>query len=480
MLAAIILTLIAYWPRALADTTPSIHLPDMGDTSAGIMSPVEEQRLGEAFMRSVRRSVTIVDDPEVDEYIQSLGYRLVAGADPSTPRFHFFVVLDPNINAFAGPGGYIGVHSGLLLAAETESEVASVLAHEIAHITQRHLLRAFEKANRMNIPATAALIAAIILSGQNPQLAQAALATTLATAEQMQLNFTRAHELEADRMGLQILASAGYDPRSMPAFFEQLQLANRFYEGGVPEFLRTHPMTSSRIADTRARAEQFPITKKDNSFGFALVQAKLRVMAAEDSGQTVDYFKDKLPADTAASQDAARYGLALALLAHSEYDAARNVISALLTESPDNIPYLITQARIESAAGNAQTALRIYANALKLYPRSYPLTLLYATALVNDAQPQAARQLLQEYLRYRDPRPLLYKVLAQADNAAGFPIESQQALAEYAYLNGRTHTAIEHLNRALAMTRKDDFYRASRIEARLKDLQREAAQETKL
>ncbi len=309
-------------------------------------------------------------------------------------------------------------------------------------------------------------------------MAQAALATTLATAEQMQLNFTRAHELEADRVGLQILAAAGYDPRSMPAFFEQLQMANRFYEGGVPEFLRTHPMTTSRIADTRARAEQYPSASPTTTLSFELIQAKLRVMAAKDSARTVELFKNRLDADKSA--DAARYGYGLALLSHGEHDAARATIAPLLHDHPESISYLIALAQIEGAMGNTQDALRIYADALKLYPRSYPLTLLYAKALVNADQPLAARQLLQEYLRYRDPRPLLYQILAQADNAAGFPIESQQALAEFAYLNGQTHAAIEHLNRALSMTRKDDFYRASRIEARIKELRREAAQETKL
>src|SRR3569833_3076759 len=236
-----------------AEPAPDLGLPDFGDASASAISPLQEQRMGADFMRALRSSVKIIEDPEITEYIQSLGYRLLAHADPQPYPYTFFIVADTSINAFAGPGGYIGVHSGLILASESESALASVLAHEIAHVTQHHLLRAIDKSNRLALPAPAALIAALILAGQNAQLGQAALATTLASGAQAGINFTRAHELEAGRVGLPILAGAGFDPRSMPAFFEQLQQATRFYESGAPELLRTHPVTTSRIADARAR-----------------------------------------------------------------------------------------------------------------------------------------------------------------------------------------------------------------------------------
>lgn len=472
-----ILILLAFSPLnylLAAELSPTLKLPDFGDASGTLMSPFEEQLLGEEFMRSLRRSATIIDDPQVQEYIQNLGYRLVAGADPQPYRFTYFVIQDPNINAFAGPGGYIGVHSGLIASAQSESELASVLAHETAHVTQHHLLRTFDKANRTNIPATAALIAALILGSHNPQVAEAAIASTVASSQQLQINFTRENELEADRVGLQILVAAGYDPLNMPAFFEKLQQATRYYESGLPKLLLDHPVTTARIADTRNRAEQYPRTAPPDDLAFQLIRAKLRVITADDPLQTVQYFEAAVKQKTYALEEAARYGYALALLSAGQIDPAREQISWLLNKSPNRIPYLIIEAQMESAKGNGKAALKIYNDALNLYPRHYPLTILGSTELLHQGQAAAARQLLQEYLRYRDPKPLLYKLLAQAENDSGSPIESQQALAEYDYLNGQTQSAIEHLNRALDLTKKDDFYRSSRIEARLKEFKQQA------
>lgn len=460
------------------EPSSNLSLPDFGDASGTLMSPQEEQSLGEEFMRSVRRSVKIIDDPQVEEYIQSLGYRLVAGADPQPYRFTFFVVQNPEINAFAGPGGYIGVNSGLILIAQSESELASVLAHETAHVTQHHLLRSFDKAKRTNLPATAALIAALILGGHNPQLAEAAIASTVAGSQQLRINFTRGNELEADRVGMQILVAAGYDPRNMPDFFEKMQQATRYYQSGVPKLLLDHPVTTERIADTENRAAQYPHITPPDDLAFELIRAKLRVITGDDPSKAVQYFESALKQKDYAHEQAARYGYALALLHNDQIDQAREQVKWLLDKSPNRIAYIILEAQLETAAGNGKEALKIYSDALKLYPRNYPLTILYSTALLQQGQAATAQQLLQEYLRHRDPKPLVYKLLAQAESDDGSPIESQQALAEYDYLNGQTQSAIEHLNRALRMTSKDDFYHASRIEARLKELKRQAELES--
>lgn len=456
-----------------------LTLPDFGDPSGALISPIEEQQLGAEFMRSVRRSVKVIDDPQVEEYIQNLGYRLVAGADPQPFRFTYFVVQDPNINAFAGPGGYIGVNSGLILMAQSESELASVLAHETAHVTQHHLLRTFAKESRTSLPTMAALIAALILGGHNPQVAEAAIASTVAGSQQLQINFTRENELEADRVGMQILVSAGYDPRNMAEFFEKLQTATRFYDSGLPKLLLDHPVTTERIAYSSSRAEQYPHMTPPDDLNFELIRAKLRVITGDEPAQTVQYFASALKQKTYTHEEAARYGYALALLRDDQIAQAREQIKWLLEKSPNSIPYLIAEAQMESAAGKGKDALKIYGDALNLYPRHYPLTILYSTELLHQGQAATARQLLQEYLRHRDPKPLVYKLLAQADNDAGSPIESQQALAEYDYLNGQTQSAIDHLNQALRMTKKDDFYRASRIEARLKELKQQAELEGK-
>jgi predicted Zn-dependent protease len=470
-------------PPASGTPPPDFQsLPDFGDPSGALISPAEEKRLGEEFMRSVRSSATIIDDPEVEEYIQNLGYRLVGGADPQPFSFNYFVVNDPNINAFAGPGGYIGVNSGLILIAQNESELASVLAHETAHVTQHHLLRTFDKVSRTSLPTMAALIAALVLGAHSPQMAEAAIASTMAGGQQMQINFTRENELEADRVGMQILVSAGYDPRNMPAFFERMQQATRYYESGLPKLLMDHPVTTYRIAYSRNRAEQYPHIAPPDDLAFQLMRAKVRVITADDPAQTVRFFQEELKQKMSAHEEreeAARYGYALALLKNGQPQAARKSIQWLLDKSPNSIPFLIAEARMESATGHEERALKIYGDALKLYPGHYPLTMLYSTELLHQGQAAQARELLQGYLRSRNPRPLVYKLLAQADNDAGFPVESQQSLAEYDYLNGQTHSAIERLHQALRMTKKDDFYRTTSIEARLKELQQQAELEDK-
>jgi len=474
LLFAVLISANALLPVSASEPSPTLSLPDFGDASGTLMSPREEQSLGEEFMRSVRRSVKIIDDPQVEEYIQNLGYRLVAGADPQPYRFTYFVVQDQQINAFAGPGGYIGVNSGLILIAQSESELASVLAHETAHVTQHHLLRSFDKANRTNIPATAALIAALILGSHSPQLAEAAIASTLAGSQQMQINFTRDNELEADRVGMQILIAAGYDPRNMPEFFDRMQKATRYYESGIPKLLLDHPVTTARIADTENRASQYPHVTPPDDLAFELIRAKLRVITDSDPSQAVLYFEDALKQKTYIHEEAARYGYALALLRSGRVDSAREQVNWLLKKSPNRIPYLIVEAQVESAADAGKDALKIYNDALNLYPRNYPLTILYGTELLRQGHAATAQQLLQEYLRHRTPTPLVYKLLAQAESDNGSPIESQQALAEYDYLNGQTQSAIDHLNQALRITNKDDFYNASRIEARLKELKQQA------
>ena len=458
----------------------ALDLPDMGGTPGTAISPDEERRLGEELMRRIRQSLRLVEDPEITEYIQSLGYQLVANSDTPSQDFTFFVINDAAINAFAAPGGFIGINSGLILTTESESELASVMAHEIVHVTQRHLARAIEKANKMNLPATAALIAAIILAGKNTQAGQAAIMASMAGSTQNQLNFTRAHEQEADRLGMQILADAGFNPHSMPAFFEKLQQASRFYENKLPELLRTHPVTGSRIADSRNRAEQYPVKKKfvDNDT-YHLVQARLRVLTSENPNIYIKDFEDSTKKNQSAIKDHERYGYALALLAANRYDDARLQIESLLAKEPEKIPYIIALAKLEMADRHLLEALHNLSAALDLYPHNHPLTIVYANALLEAGQPEATRILLKEQIRRIPNDPALYALLARAEGEAGYKADSHQSLAEHYYLSGETHSAIEQLNIALRLTQNKDFYRASRIDARLKQLRAYVTAEAK-
>jgi len=253
-------------------------LPDLGDVSQATISPQQERQIGEQSMFEIRADKSYLDDAEVSDYLNQLGYQLVANSNEPGQEFEFFALNDNTINAFAMPGGFIGVNTGLILTAQSESELASVLSHEIAHVTQHHLARMVAGQKFDSIASMAAIAVAILAARSNPDAAQATIAGAQAGAIQRQLNFTRTHEEEADRIGLATLQKAGFDIRAMPAFFERLQKATRLLEGNMPSWLRTHPITSDRIADIASRVQQTPYRLVADSRSFHLVRAKLQAM----------------------------------------------------------------------------------------------------------------------------------------------------------------------------------------------------------
>jgi beta-barrel assembly-enhancing protease len=464
---------------AVTATTPppvlGMELPSIGDAARGALSPEQEREIGEAFMRHVRKHMRVVDDPQINEYLRSLGYQLVAHSDAQTQEFTFFIVEDNTINAFAAPGGFIGINSGLLLATETESELAAVLAHEIAHVTQRHIARAYEAAGRMNVPMAAAVLAAILIGSRGGgQVGEAAIAAATAGSAQYQINFTRAHEQEADRIGMRILARAGFDPFSMPAFFRRMQQNSRYY-GSAPELLRTHPVTTNRIADALGRAETLPRNRSTDGPGYHITRARLLALTEEDPSKAAEVFEQRIEGRHYRSESAERYGYALAQLRAGRYEQARDALEDLLAADPDRIAYLVLSADLERAAGNIAEAMRVYSRALELYPHNYPLTVHYAEMLLGAEQPHEALRLLRDYNRTREATAEIYRLLARAAGAAGALTEGHRAMAEFHYLNGQTETAIEQLS--LALRSASDFYESSRIEARLQQLREEAAQE---
>lgn len=452
-----------------------INLPDIGTSARSVLSAEREKTIGEAFVRALRQQVPLVEDPEVEVYVNGLGQRLVAHSDVTSERFTFFVVQDPRINAFAAPGGYIGVHTGLILATESESELAAVLAHEIGHVTQGHIARRFEMADRMTIPTLAALAASILLATQSSQAGAAAIAATQAGAMQMQIDFTRGNELEADRVGVQTLADAGYDPRSMPTFFERLQKSMQ-YARRPPEYLSTHPVTESRIADTRGRAEQYPYRHRADSLAFGLARAKLRVLTAQDPVQVQRDFERMLADGKLADDRPARYGHALALARAGRLQPALAELRGLSGADPDNVALLAERARLELAAGNPSRALEVFSEGLALYPTDRVLTLGYAEALLKLGRAREARDALLAYGRDWQPGPSYYRLLARSQELAGNLLEAHLAMAEYQYLSGETQLAVEQLEQA-RKTAADDYYAASRIDARLATLKEQLAEE---
>lgn len=466
--------LTATAPVATLAAPDTLALPDIGDSSATALTPADEERIGREMMRSIRQSGRLLTDPEVEEYIQHLGYRLVSAGNHAAAGFQFFVVSDPSINAFAMPGGYIGIHTGLVTASRTESELAGVMAHEIAHVTQHHLARSYERASQMNMPLTAAVIAAIILGAGNPALGEAALAATMAGGTQMQLDFTRSNEREADRVGIQMLANAGFDPHGMPGFFERLQQEYRYANTGLPEFLSTHPVTLDRIADARNRAEQYPVGMGSDSLNYRLVQARLRVLEARNLAVLVRQYREALAESRGNNDTAERYAYALILTQQREYAQARQLLTALRRSDPDRIAYMLALAEMEAADGKPAAAERIYRDGLRLYPNNGLLTLALANQLLQQGAHVQATALLRDHTRGRVVTPRAYELLAEAETRSGHKGIAHIALADYYHSLGETQTAIEQLN----LARRSgglDFYYQSLLEAKLTQLQDTAA-----
>ncbi len=473
-IAALALLSVAF-PRMASSEISADQLPDFGDSSGALISPVQEQELGEAFMRSVRSQAKLVADPHINRYISQLGARLVAASDTPNYPFTFFVVDDPSINAFAGPGGRIGVHTGLLLAAENESELAGVIAHEIAHVTQRHLLRAYESARQLSLPTAAATIAAILLGAAtgSADAGIAAASAVQAGSIQHQLNFTRANEKEADRIGIQTLARADIDPYGMPAFFERLYQTTRLYgSASIPEFLSTHPVTTDRIAESSERAQQYGSGKQRDSLEFELAKMRLAVLSSRNPASL-------LRALDPARGPARRYGFALASWRTGDRARARRELETLRRQDPDRILYRTTLTDLLMDDGEVSRALELLSDTMRLYPGDPVVGQYYAEALLLAGKAGQAREVILDLLKDEHARTeAIYKLWARATSIAGPAWETRFASAELYYMKGNLHLAIDQLEQALRLKGVKDYDQA-RIRARLHDFKSLLAQRVK-
>lgn len=473
MKKTIVVALLALftWPLNLI-MAGEIALPEIGDSAGALISPQQEYRIGQSFYWRIQQSTDLIDDPEVNSYLQSLGYRLVAESASPHLSFTFFMVPALSVNAFAAPGGFIGTHSGLVLASESEDELASVLAHEIAHVTQRHLLRGFEKQKNLSVPMTAATIAAALLVAVSPKAGSAALMAVQAGGVQMQIDNTRAHEKEADNLGMQNLVRSGFDAHAMPSFFERLQKESRFYTGNaVPEFLRTHPVTSNRIAEARGRAATYPLQRQlSDPLQFYLIREKLRVMTVNNIGDLSQLYAETLKTGNSLNLTATRYGYSLALLKLGEYTKARKQLQILIDEDNDRLSYQLALAEIEIAVGRLPVALAIYEEDQRLYPDDQALSLMQVKALLKANLPEQAIKILHRQLELGNPSQVLYQQLAQAESALGHKSQSHSWLAEYYFSAGRITQATDQLRLAAKFAERDEYLLA-KITARLREIE---------
>ena len=464
--------LVVLAPGVLAE-----GLPDLGESAQSELSPQMERRIGESIMRDIRHDPAYFDDPEVAGYIGQLGARLAAASPEARQDFEFFVVRDATLNAFAMPGGFVGVHTGLILAAQSESELAGVLAHEISHVTQRHLARMMGKQNQAQMTQWLAIAVAILAARSNSQVSEAAIAAGTAAGIQAQLNYSRDFEREADRIGIQTLDRAGFDVRGMASFFERLQKFGRLYENNAPGYLRTHPLTTERISDMENRVLLAQYRQVPDSLEFQLVRAKLKAQL-NGPREAVAEFEAQLREKKYASAAAAHYGLAVALLRDKNPSGAEREAAELrrLKAASPMVEALAAEAR--RAQDDLAGAQRILREARVRYPQSRALVYGLADALLADRQAQEALRISEAELQLHPSDVTLHGLRAKSYAALGKRLQQHRAQAEVYALQGLLSPAIEQLQ--LAQKAGDgDFYEQSQVDARLRELRARQAEEAK-
>lgn len=488
-----------------------VRLPDLGSSANALISPQEAQDYGASMLRQMRALDMVLDDPMLDDYINNLGYRLVSGSEKPKEHFSFFIARENIINAFAAPGGYIAVNSGLIVITNSESELAGVIAHEIGHITQNHLQRAFE-ASKKDTPLMALVLLGAIAAGAGAGAGDAAGAIMMGgqgLLMQRQINFTRKDEIEADRAGIQTLSNAGYDPNAMASFFGRMEDTLRVGSGGdiggVPALLQDHPVSLDRISDAKSRAGALVARQKQRPNGstldksqwekstapiafvkdataigtadskggldtFLLMRERVRVLSG-DAGTLATYYANNLQTEHGFDTPSNHYGYALALIRSNRGAKAVDELQPLLTAHPDNQVIRMAMADAKLQSGRRAEALTLYADLNKQSPRNRAIAMGYAKALTEGGTQDDARQAAAMVMPMLDnnDEPELYRTYARAADKAGDPVRAGEAYADAAYLSGRPFDAMEQLKRL--QQRPDlDYYARARIQARINDL----------
>lgn len=460
-------------PPAWAD-----ELPELGDIASSEFSLSTEKKIGQQVMHDIRwREPAYLDDSDIETYLNQLGGRLAAVSNDPGFGFTFFAINDQNINAFAMPGGYIGVHTGLILSSQTESELAGVLGHEISHVTQRHIARQIYQSKQIGMASMVAMALALLAARSSGQVAGAAIATTQAGAISAQLAFSRDFEREADRQGFDILRKAGFDVRGMAAFFARLQQAVRLYENNATAYLRTHPLSGERLTDMQNREQAVPYRQVVDSVDFHLVRAKVRAMQGTPR-EAVKDLEALLQEKKFASEGAIHYGLAYARYrlrdwagAEKEIETARRLkVTAAMLEH--------LRADLRLAQGDTPGGLAIYRDAMVRYPLNLALLYGYGASLAGARRFDDALRFSEAQLRNYPEDVRLHKLRAESYAGLGQRAMQHRALAEVFVLQGQTAGAIEQLQ--LAQKAGDaNFYEMSSIDARLREMKRRQIDELK-
>ncbi len=457
-------------------------LPELGSSANAAISLEDEYSAGLMYVREMRSQNVLLEDPEVSEYIQDIGHRLSSRAEEGQHQFTYFVIKDPTLNAFAIPGGFIFLHSGLFLATENENELAGILAHETAHVTQRHIARGIVDQSKAGLVSAAAMLAAILLGATagrgSPGTMEGAVLATEGAAIQHQINYTRTQEYEADRVGIYTMAAAGYDPLGMADSFAVL-------ERGSPspdrirqvEFLINHPVTSDRIAEARNRAAQIGRIKHEDTLSYGLMRERVRSLVG-DPHVAVDYYNGMIKNGAGLSLEE-RYGRAVAYTAAKDPEPAIQQLQSLLQEYPKVTQLYGALGQAYLAAGQAKESAGVLEKALGLFPRNVPITIRLAETYMHSNENKRAHLLLLDLFDVVDPTPDQARLIAKAANAAGDVADSYYYMSDFYLMNGELNKAANQLQVALGLPGLNPIQRA-RFSALLEEVRTELARERKM
>lgn len=421
----------------------------------------ELDQLEREFIQQVNSSERVVRVPLASDYINHIGKLLAEHGDLKQP--YFFIVNSNEINAFAGPGGYIGLNTQLILTSDTESELAAVMAHELAHVRQHHLYRLLEHQKQMRVPMLASLLASIALGAINPILSTGALMGSLSGFAQDNINFVRSNEKEADSIGIDMLTQSGFDPHGMGGFFKKMQESARYRYDNVPSILRTHPLDEERIAEAESRADTAHISGAyPEQFHYQLFKELIRNSVNTDHKQLLDYYKYLCghPNQLSMEKSACHYGYTLSLMANNQYDKALQQLMPLLAADPNNLYYRIAQAHLYQEQAKPQQAVDVLKNLYTNFPDSYALLSEYSDALIAANQPQnAIKILLIGNRQFKNDLPLC-KRLARAEAASHKIGYAYFVWAECHLLQGEQHDALRQLKHAKTFAQHDRVLQA--------------------
>lgn len=462
-----------------------VGLPSMGAASSADLSPALERSLGEAIMSQGRRDPTYVDDPELSQYLTTMGRKLAAFSPGAVPDVEMFGVRDPEINAFAMPGGFIGVNTGLIVSSGSESELAAVLAHEIGHVVQRHIARGMTQQSQNSMVMLASLAGALLaaLAGGGGNLAMGVAAFGQAAAINRQLGFSRDAEREADRAGFTMLTKAGYDAQGMAQMFSRLMNASRLNEGaGGGSWASTHPLSIERMSDVQNRVRSLPVSRHVDSDDFWYIRAKMRVVQGRDAvslrtaGQQL---QDEAQALSGVRRSAAYYGLALQAFQRNSLDEAERQLAQAQADGRDSPQMARLAVDIALARKDNRRAQDLAQAATRRWPEQRALGIAYATALqANGRHAEAQDYLRAKIKQWGSDEPSLYQMLAQSEERTGKPVQARRDLARYYVMTGAFAAAESQLQQARGMS--SDFYEQSQIDVQIKEVKDKLAEERQL